>query len=391
VPDAIVLTVDHRLRPGSAREAATVAAIAEARGLRARVLTWRGPHPATNLEAAAREARYRLLLDAARSDAARHLVLAHHRDDQAETFLMRLQRGAGVFGLAATRGLVPAGDVTIVRPFLDVPRARLVATTAAAGLHAVQDPMNTDPRFTRARIRRIMPLLAADGFDPGLIAAAARRLGDAAAAIDAAASALIARAVEADALAVARLDAATFHAAPVAVRRRALARLLLAIGGVDYPPRRERLDRLAMAMEAHGEGRFKRTLAGTVIEWRAGNFLLYREIGRSGLAHRGLDAGFDGVWDHRFRVVTGPDLPSGVMLGPLGEEGRRDIGAAAGRAPAGAQAALPAIRNGNRILAVPQVSNYEPEANGGLPVDVRSVVATRLAEPPLFPDFAAMT
>ncbi len=388
VPDAIVLTVNHGLRPGSSREAANVAANAKARGLPARVLTWRGPRPTANLEAAARQARYRLLLKAAAEAGASHLVLAHHRDDQAETFLMRLQRGAGVFGLAAMRPLVAAGTVTIARPLLGVPRARLAATTAAAGLEPVEDAMNADPRFARARVRRIMPLLAADGFEPALIAGAARRLADAAAAIDAAASALIAEAVETDALAVARLDAARFAAAPIAVSRRALVRLLLAIGGDDYPPRHERVERLAAAMEAHDGGRFKRTLAGTVIEARAGRFVFYREIGRAGLPSATVKAGFDGVWDHRFRVTVGKGAPAGLILGPLGEEGRRQVGGKAGSAPAGALAALPALRKGGRILAVPPLC-YSDRGRRPLPVSVHSVVGERLAEPPLFPDFSA--
>jgi len=387
-PDVMVLTVDHRLRPGSAREAANVAAIAGARGLAARVLTWRGERPTANLEAAARRARYRLLLMAAAEAGASHLVLAHHRDDQAETFLMRLQRGAGVFGLAAMRPLVKAGAVVIARPLLDVPRVRLAATTAAAGLEPVEDAMNTDPRFTRARIRRIMPLLAADGFDPALIAGAARRLAEAAAAIDAAASALITQAVETDALAVASLDPARFGAAPVAVRRRALVRLLLAIGGEDYPPRRERLERLATAMESHASGRFKRTLAGAVVEGRAGRFVLYREIGRAGLPVVALKAGFEGIWDHRFRVAAGRGVPRGLTLGPLGEEGRRAVAAGAGKAPAGALAALPALSRGGRIVAVPPLCHVDAN-NDGLAVDVRAVVGERLKEPPLFPDFTA--
>ncbi len=148
--------------------------------------------------------------------------------------------------------------------------------------------------------------------------------------------------------AVASLDPALFAAAPMAVRRRALVRLLLAIGGEDYPPRHERVERLAAAMEAHQSGRFKRTLAGAVIERRAGRFVFYREIGRAGLPSVAVKAGFDRVWDHRFRVTVGRGAPRGLTLGPLGEEGRRAVGAGAGTAPAGALAALPALRKGGR-------------------------------------------
>ncbi|MEQ9690973.1 MAG: tRNA lysidine(34) synthetase TilS, partial [Bauldia litoralis] len=140
-PTAVVLTVDHGLRPESAGEAADVAKTAEQRGFAARVLTAAGPAPTSDIEAAARDLRYRLLVREARVSGASHLLLAHHRDDQAETFLMRLQRGSGVFGLAAMRRCVTSDGMAVFRPFLDIPQTRLVATTAAAGLVPVDDPM----------------------------------------------------------------------------------------------------------------------------------------------------------------------------------------------------------------------------------------------------------
>ncbi len=278
----IVLTVDHRLRSGSRAEAEAVAALAASRGMRARVLAWKGPHPKSGIEGAARAARYRLLLEACRAEGASHLVLAHHRDDLAESFLLRLRRGSGVFGLAAMRPLLDLGNLSVVRPFLTVPRTRLAATAAAAKLVPVEDPMNTDPRFDRARMRRLLPRLAEEGLDPEALAAAALRLADAADAIDAAATALLAEAVEADGLAVAWLDAARFAAAPLAVRMRALVRILIAVGGGDYPPRHERLSGLHDAIIAP-PSRLKRTLAGTVVEMRGGRFAFYREAGREDL------------------------------------------------------------------------------------------------------------
>jgi len=387
VPQALVLTVDHRLRRGSRREAANVVAIARERGMMARVLAWTGPPPQSNVEAAARAVRYRLLLKAAGEAGASHLLLAHHRDDVAETFVMRLKRGAGVFGLAAMRPVVSVGGLTILRPFLDVPRRRLVATTAAASLAPVEDAMNADPRFLRARVRRMLPRIAEAGLDPSLFADAARRLAAAADAIDAAASALIDEAVETDAFAVAWVDFRRLTAAPDEVRLRVLVRVLIAIGGEDYPPERERLDRLALAMAAHRNGRFKRTLAGAVVEWRAGRFVFYREMGRGGLPTMALKVGFDGVWDHRFQVAVGKDAPGGLTIGPLGEDGRRLVGAYAGNLPAGALAAVPAIRRRQKLLAVPAL-DYVAGGGEALPVTLSPAVAVRLRRPPLFPDFA---
>ena len=387
-PAAIVLTVDHRLRDGSEKEAERVVALAAERGLEARHLVSSKLRPTGDVEGAARRARYRLLVAATRQLLASHLLLAHHRDDQAETFLMRLQRGSGVFGLAAMRPQVRAGDVVIFRPFLGVSRSRLAATAAVAGLVPVEDPMNSDPRFLRARIRRIMPLLAAEGFGPAEIAATTHRLALAADAVDAAVDRLIAEAAVVDALAVAAVDAAAFVAAPEEVRLRLLVRLLIAIGGEDYPPRFARLEGLHRAMASHpGHGRLKRTLAGVVLEWRAGRFLAYREIGREGLPTISIGGGYAGAWDHRFRVAAGSHGFSGLTLGPLGEEGRIAIGARAEGTPAGALAALPALRRGAKIVAVPALS-YATMTAPGLDVTVTAILAERLAELPRFPDLA---
>jgi tRNA(Ile)-lysidine synthase len=384
-PHAIVLTVDHGLRRGSAREAAQVAKIARARGLKACVLTWEGPKPQSDIEGRARAARYRLLLEACREARATHLVVAHHQDDLAETFLLRLRRGAGVFGLAAMRPSLAVGDVTIVRPFLGVPRARLAATTVAAELTPVDDAMNSDPRFERTKVRRLLPTLAGEGLDPAMLAATALRLADAADAIDAAATLLLREAVAVDDLAVASLDLVPFARAPQEVRLRGLVRLLLAVGGDDYPPRYERLAALLDAIVAHdGARRFKRTLGGTVIEVRSGRFLFYREIGRARLPGVTVKPGFSGVFDRRFTVSVEEGGPAGLKLGLLGEEGRRSVGATAGAHPAGALAALPAFRRNGRIIAVPALGY----GAGTPPATARQIVADRLARPPLFPDLA---
>ncbi len=387
-PSILVLSVDHGLRSASRSDANDVIAEAHGRGMEAQLLRWTGRKPRSDVEAAARAARYRLLLGAAREFGASHLLLGHHLDDQAETLLLRLARGSGVFGLAAMRREIPVDGVTIFRPFLEMPRSRLAETVAVAGLIPVEDPMNTDPRFARARLRRIMPLAAANGIEPAGLAATARRLSAAAEAIDSAASDLIAEAVELDALAVAAIEPDALLAAPGEIRRRAVMRLLLAIGGDDYPPRHERLAALVDAMAAHGKGgRFKRTLAGAIVEWRNGRFAVYREIGRDGLPNVVAKPGYRGVWDGRFCIEVGPEAPSSLRLAALGEDGRKAIGAKAGRAAAGALAALPALWRGTKLRAVPSLDYYYGGA--GFEVNCRSVLSDRLAVPPLFPDFLA--
>lgn len=382
-PDVIVFTVDHRLQPGSDAVADRVRRIAETCGLPARVLVREGPVPVTGIEQAARAARYRLLLTAGREEGATHLVLAHHRDDVAETFLMRLKRGAGVFGLAAMRPVLDAGEAIVVRPFLEVPRARLAATAAAAGLSPVADPMNDDPRFSRTGVRRF---LARSGIDPGLFAALAGRFADLANAIDDEVGRFFRDGVAVDAFAVVHFDVGRFVVLPEPVRRRALARLVIAIGGGDYAPRSDRLNALDAALA--GNAPWKRTLAGTVVEGRGGRLVLYRESGRGELSSIAIAPGTSVIWDGRYSVALRPGAPAGLVVGPLGESGRREVGAVSGdarlgAAPVVAMASLPALRDGARIVATP-VFRDDP---AGIVATFRPLVAERLQGPPLFPRF----
>src|SRR5689334_5885658 len=98
-----IVTVDHGLRAGSAGDARKVARWAKAAGLKPHALRWEGPHPNSDVEAQARQARYRLMGEWTRAHDITALYIAHTLDDQAETFLLRLIRGSGLDGLAAMR------------------------------------------------------------------------------------------------------------------------------------------------------------------------------------------------------------------------------------------------------------------------------------------------
>src|SRR5690606_4990568 len=112
---------------------------------------------------AARDARYRLLIQCAREEGASHLVTAHTLDDQAETVLIRLARGSGLAGLAGMRAERDREGIRHARPLLASPKAALLDLCREQGWPFVEDPSNLDPRFARARWRRIMPLLAEEG------------------------------------------------------------------------------------------------------------------------------------------------------------------------------------------------------------------------------------
>lgn len=347
----LALTVDHGLRPESAAEAAAVHETLSALGIAHAILRWTDP-PADgrNIQAVARQARHALLADRCRADGILHLLLAHHRDDQAETLLLRLGRGSGVTGLAAMAPVAETEHVRLLRPLLTVSRDDLRASLGSRA--AIDDPSNRNPRHARVRLRALAPALAAEGLTAERLAATAGRLGRARAALEAAAASLLSAAVAVHPLGYATLDPGPLQAAPEEVALRALAQVLACIGGAAYTPR---LDGLERALDRLGAADM--TLAGCRIVHRRGHWLVCRESARAAPPVP-LSAG---AWDGRWRWQPLPAAAaSGATVGALGEA---DVGAvpaaARGQVPAVVAASLPAVRQAGAVVAVP---GLEPAA-----------------------------
>ena len=244
----IVLIVDHALRDGSAGEARKAAAAAKKAGLAAHILTRKGARPKSGIEALARDARYGLMGRWLKRHGIAHLYVGHTLDDQAETFLLRLGRGSGLDGLSAMRALAPFPvpefeDLTLVRPLLRVGRTELRAYLKDRRQEWLEDPMNSEARFARSRIRALMPLLEAAGLSSARIADAAAHLARARGALELVTEAVLARAARPDGQRVI-LDGKALAAAPREMGLRALAALLMAVSGETYRPRFEALERL---------------------------------------------------------------------------------------------------------------------------------------------------
>lgn len=178
-------SVDHGLREGAHEEAAFVAGICERLGVQHAVLTARWSEvPQTAIQERARRERYRLLSYWTEERALDALATAHHADDQAETMLMRLNRGSGVRGLAGMRGrsVTPGNHVRLVRPLLGWRRAELQKVCADAGITPALDPSNVDERFERVRVRNALG--NAGWLDTAAIARSAAHLADADTALD---------------------------------------------------------------------------------------------------------------------------------------------------------------------------------------------------------------
>lgn len=268
--EVVGLTVDHRLRPESAAEARRVAGWLKIRGIAHRTLIWKrsGAGPGSALQARARAARYRLLAGWCRRRGILHLALAHHAGDQAETVLMRLTRGAGLDGLAGMGASLARDGVRLVRPLLGIEPRRLRATLVAAGQDWIEDPSNRDERFERIRWRRILP--------PGqrvAIAAAAAEIGEERRRRELALAELLAAARRGPEGSLELAVDGLLSAAPE-LALAALGRMLVAVGGEPYPPRRESLERLLGNLAAGGPAR---TLGGCRIALRRGRIVVAAE------------------------------------------------------------------------------------------------------------------
>lgn len=264
-PDLLAVTVDHGLRAAAAHEARNVKRLASSLGITHRTLSWRGPKPKTGVPRAARDARYALLARAARSASAVAIVTAHTQDDQAETILMRLSRGSGITGLAGMAVQTERHGVALLRPFLEIPKARLVATLDRAKVGYADDPTNRDPAYTRPRLRALMPGLAAEGADARTFARLAMRLSRADAALermtDGAERYLRLSGGEGGGF-----DIALFSTMAEEIQVRLLRRAL-AGGMTAHPAELGQIEALLRALaQARSEGRrFKQTLAGMTV------------------------------------------------------------------------------------------------------------------------------
>jgi tRNA(Ile)-lysidine synthase len=366
----VALIVDHGLRAGSAAEARQVAARLDALGLEHHLLTWRGPKPRSNQQATARTARYALLCGWCRRHGVLHLATGHHRDDQAETLLLRLGRGSGLDGLAGMPALRETAGPRLLRPFLPIPKGRLDATLRERGETWIEDPGNRNPAYARTRLRRLRPELEARGLTAARLAATAAHLGRARAALERSVASLLAGAVTLDPSGYAWLAPEPLAGADAETGQRALARVLTAVGGGRYAPRLERLSRLYDRLSG-GLGRGA-TLGGCRVLPRRGRLLIVREPAAAAAVT--VTPGLHLQWDGRFEVTLARDAgcaQGALVLGPLGEAGWAGISggvepACAEAIPAAARTGLPALSDRRGLLEVPHLGYRRVPDHGAL-------------------------
>jgi tRNA(Ile)-lysidine synthase len=316
----LAVTIDHGLRPEAAAEARAVAKLCAERGIVHRTLTWSGAKPSTGLPAAAREARYRLLAEAAQAQGIGVIVTGHTADDQAETVLMRQARGDG--REPAGRGLAGMAPATlydwrmwIARPLLGVRRAALRAFLRHEKVGWVEDPTNTDTHFERPRIRTVLGEDRSGQRFAEAISLARRAAGEREQ-LGRRAAALIGEFASRPARGLIRLGPGLVKADDTRAAVYGLRVLLATMGGVALLPDQARSEALFEQMRA---GPLCATLSRTVVDTRRTGVFLYRES-RDLPPAAPLAAG---LWDGRRRIteaeaITLGDSSGALLIAPLG-------------------------------------------------------------------------
>ncbi|MBV1902317.1 MAG: tRNA lysidine(34) synthetase TilS [Marinosulfonomonas sp.] len=308
--DLSAVTVDHGLRPEAAEEATYVADICEKLGVSHTVLTWDDWDGSGNLQDQARRARYALMADWAKANDIPTIALGHTLDDQAETFLMRLAREAGVDGLAAMRVSRASQGITWQRPLLQIGRQRLRDYLDDKRGGWVDDPSNADPAYDRIKARNVLDALAPLGITTQTLGAVASHLGDARLYLEQQTE-IAARQLAISDRGDVIFDAPQFGAQPEDIRRRLLIHALKWVSSAEYGPRGRAVKDVQAAISARRDV----TLHGCRVLFENARIRTTREL----QVVRETRCATDQIWDQRWRL-SGP-LGSGQHIGPLGESG----------------------------------------------------------------------
>ncbi len=296
----VAATVDHGLRKESLDEARAVGAFCADRAIPHAILRWRGAAPVRNIQNSARNIRRSLLCAEARRSGADAIALAHHMEDQAETFLGRLARGSGVYGLGAMRAFDVWENLPLARPLLDIPKARLAATLSQRRIPWINDPSNENDKFSRVRLRKLLPHLAREGMDAQRLSQTARQMQRAAAALDLWVDTILRCDAQVHPAGPLRLDVAHMNSLPDEIKFRLIARISCFISGTAYTPRLQSLERFVSLLCARAFA--KHTLNGCIFALRGERLFCWRETGRAGLEKISLRPKGTALWDNRYYI-----------------------------------------------------------------------------------------
>lgn len=353
-PQITVLTVDHRLRDAAASEAEWVKREAEALGFEHETLVWEGEKPRSDLQAGARRARYGLMTAYCRAATIPAIATAHTSDDQAETFIMRLARGSGLDGLSAMEEISRRDGIDILRPLLMVSRRRIEAFLLEREQPWLEDPSNDDERYERVRIRRKLKAAQSLGLSPAALALSARRLRRARDALERVTAEFLRAKVSLHEAGFAKLRLPELFEIHEDVALRALARMIIAVGGGGAPLRLSKIEACYQMLRRTPRSA---TLGGCRLIAKGANLTIIREIGRMDVTSGSIiQPGETLLWDGRFMVTYAAGEAGAATLRALGVDGIHAVKAAKGhfsQAPRLAAMTLPSLWIESKLCYAP--------------------------------------
>ncbi len=299
--ELFAVTIDHQLRPESRSEALFVQDLLKTQNIKHVILSWDGEKPQTGIEEKAREARYNLLLSFCRKEKIPYLCLAHHEQDQAETFLSRLARGSGVDGLGGIHPKSIRDGIYLVRPLLHISKKELIQYLHNQNISWIEDPMNQDIKYERVRWRHLLPILEKEGLFSQKISLSADRQRRAQEALDLWRDSFFKEHVIVDNRGFIYFSTKAFQKLPDEIKIRVLKKGIEWIGGKNTTP--VSLESLEMIIY---EGKKRRTIGGCHIIQTSKNIFIGKEISKME-KEKLILANTQSTWD-RFEIFSPYDI-----------------------------------------------------------------------------------
>jgi len=272
-----VLIVDHALRKESAKEAKKVQNILNKKKIKSKILSWKGKIPKSNIQKNARDIRYTLISDYCLKKKIRHLITAHHEDDQIENFLIRLLRGSGLTGLSSMSEKTKfSNKLKIIRPFLSLKKKDLQYVTINYFKTYIKDPSNDDEKFLRVRIRKYRKRMEKEGLDTRKITKTVKNLLSANEALNFYKNKSIYKHVSFLSKSKCHINRQIFLDEAWEIVFKSFSDVLSLISGTYYPPRSKKIVSLIERVKKNNFA--KSTLGGCIIEKKDNFILISKEL-----------------------------------------------------------------------------------------------------------------
>ena len=357
--NVFILVVDHGLRAESKQEAKFVKNEAKKLGFPTRILKWKGSKPNKRIQEEARNKRYSLLINFCRENNINNLYLAHHLDDQIETFLFRMFRGSGLQGLTSFSSSYERNGLTLIRPLIDTPKSELISYARRKKINWVEDPSNENQKYDRVKLRKVLPLIYKEGFDKKVFLKSVKKLRLANQALDQITKEFVLKYVTINKNISIFINQELFLTAPEDVQLRVLQNTIRIFSGERYysPDYLKILNLMNWARSDNDIS--AKTLGGTIFRKRKGGIILYKEVKKlNEIKPIKLSKSKYTAWDNRFLIKINKSVKGEISY--LGNEGvkilksKKILGKKGFNGiPLTALYSIPAMWDGKRLISAP--------------------------------------